>query len=334
MALFAVLMCVNFASCSNENDTPSTEEQEFYTVKLGWDGEILDITEEPLSRTATADLYGIQIYSTPNKDLAEGETPIWTAYAYGLFEDPSNISANLLKGYKYKFVATMVKDGKNKLGAYSSPFMLVGNATTIPGTDFNYASHPYFNGLGNGYTFTTNGQYYHFNSDRYYGELVDYDPATSQIATIPMKRTAFGASFVAINTVSKTGKLEIMMQSAPKMEIEFVAGEIDEFWAKDIFTFYDVAAAYATDGYTETIPVTFNWHRDDGGTIPLGTHNITYKRNRNTIVTIKIKNAGTDEAVGFSIAGTEQVEIDDMEQDGNTTIEDGEIVTTPVTPTN
>ena len=54
----------------------------------------------------------------------------------------------------------------------------------------------------------------------------------------------------------------------------------------------------------------------------------------NKPVTIKIKNAGTDEAVGFSIAGTEQVEIDDMEQDGNTTIEDGEIVTPSVTPTN
>ena len=43
MALFAVLMCVNFTSCSNDQNTPTTEEQEFYTVQIGMGGE-LDIT--------------------------------------------------------------------------------------------------------------------------------------------------------------------------------------------------------------------------------------------------------------------------------------------------
>ena len=170
------------------------------------------------------------------------------------------------------------------------------------------------------------------NTDRYYGELVDFVPSEGTTASIPMKRVSFGASFMAVNSFAKTGTLEIKMTDAPKMEIDFTAGELDQFWVKDIFTFSDVAAAYADNAYTETIATTINWIREDGGTVPLGTHDITFKRNRNTIVTVLIKKGGSDSELGFEIDDDEMVDIEDMEEDedNNTTIEDGEIVDTEV----
>lgn len=324
MALFAILMCLDFTSCSNENETLVNDE-EVYIVKLGWGGEILDITDEPLSRATTNNLYGVQVYSTPDKELAEGEEKVWTPYAYGLFDDPVGISVNLFKGYKYKFVATMLVDGKNKLysenNIYFNPFVVTSKGGGTLSNKFNYTALGQMALLDEGKTHLPGFNGKHPNIDRYYGELIDFVPNSNNSASIPMKRASFGATFIAQNTISKDGKLEIQLKDAPKMEIEFTEGESNEFKAQDIFTFDDVDGAYAKDDYTETIPVTFNWHRADGATIPLGTHDITYKRNRNTIVTILIKIGGSESELGFSIDASEQTDINNMTEDGNKTIE-------------
>ena len=99
-AILALLACVCFVSCENNSGEIPTE-PETYTVKLGWAGEILDVSYEPLStRVTTDDLYGIQVYSNDDSE--------WIPYAYGLFDDPNNITVTLQKDCKYKFVATMV----------------------------------------------------------------------------------------------------------------------------------------------------------------------------------------------------------------------------------
>ena len=177
-AITALIACVGMTSCSSENDLPGNEaEQEFYTVRLGWGGE-LDVTYEPLTRAdATDDLYGIQVYSTPDIELEDGEEITWTPYAYGLF-DNTDISINLLKGYKYKFVATMIVDGKNKIwsldsGDYNVPFFVQG---TIEGfcpisNTFDYQSSKYFSSLTGEVYLRSNGAvdlYSHPNIERYY----------------------------------------------------------------------------------------------------------------------------------------------------------------------
>ena len=336
MAFIAIIACISMAACSNKIDVPvADDEQDIYTVKIGWSGEILDIKDEPLSRATTNDLYGIQVYSTPDKELEEGEEVEWTKYAYGLFDDPDAISVNLLKGYKYKFVATMVVDGKNKIysssNKFSVPFATTGDVSgnTLLSNDFNYSSSSFFYSFNSGLADAKENEDYkqrmHPNVDRYYGKLEGFIPTANSNISIPMKRVSFGATFVAINSVGKNGTLEIQIEKAPKMEIAFTE-ESDEFSVKDIFTFEDVAAAYAKDDYTETIPVTINWHRADGTTVPLGAHDITYKRNRNTIVTVKITNAGADSDLGFSIDESEQTDIEDMEKGDDVTIENGEVV--------
>lgn len=321
------------AACSKDEVAGIEPEpdSDFYTVKIGWEGEIIDVTYEPLdTRATTDDLYGIQVYSTPNDDAT---TPTWTPYAYGLFDDPDNISINLLKGYKYKFVATMVRDGKNKLSSFNNsyhmPFRNYDNERVTLNNSFDYQSSIFFDRLeyGSSTLLRYDNSFSHPNTDRFYGELVNYTPGDKNAtAKINMKRTAFGAKFIAKGAKAKEGTLHVQMTNAPAMELALTTNENK---ISDIFTFSNVAAAWADNKYTETIDVTINWERPDGTTLPLGTHAITYKRNATTVVNVKIENDGADGGLGFEIDESETGEpIADGEND--VTIEDGEVVDTDV----
>ena len=73
------------------------------TVSLNLGGEIL-VADEPMTRGVDdPDIYGIQVYK-------DGEP-----FAHGVFDNVDNVKINLLAGSKYKFVASMVKDGKSKI---------------------------------------------------------------------------------------------------------------------------------------------------------------------------------------------------------------------------
>ena len=322
-AILALLVCVGFVACEN-NSGEVPEEPETYTVKLGWAGEILDISYEPLStRTATDDLYGIQVYSAPDDDAAR---PTWTKFAYGVFDDPNNISINLLKGYKYKFVATMIKDGKIKtLGVKNSPFYIdIGVHSEL--NKFTFSSEYGLKMLGDGATYLINPYdlYHRPNVVRFYGELVDYVPSEGANAKIDMKRTVFGAKFIAGGELAVDGKLEILIAEAPKMELTLTEGD-DEI--SDIFTFDDVRGAWAKDDYSENVNVTLNWVRADGVVSPLGTHKVTFKRNTTTIVEVNIDNVNSDEALSLNISDSESGDL----VDGDTiVINDGELVETEI----
>lgn len=128
--VFAAMAFIACAACQEKNITPDVpaQDQEVYTVQLGFGGE-WDITYEPLTRgNDNNDLYGIQLYSAPIDENSTSTT--WTPFAYGLYDGVSNVSISLLKGFKYKFEASMFVDGKNKLrlysDGYSSPFFKYG----------------------------------------------------------------------------------------------------------------------------------------------------------------------------------------------------------------
>ena len=334
-AIMAVAMCCGLSSCKKDalNDNQPFDDAEFYTVSLGMDGEILEVTDEPLLRgSGEKDLYGIQVYSTPNKDLPEGQKTVWSNYAYGLFTTGKDLTINLMKGYRYKFVATMVVDGQEKLfsgsqkTSYLSPFTLsgMGSSWMKIGTQFDYQSAYYLSGLGRGYATSIDGNHYnHPNLERFYGELVDYIPGQhGNKAMIKMKRVAFGAKFHAKGKLATVGTLEAQITEAPKMLLDLT---VSDKTMSDIFTFSNVAAAWADNNFTETIPVTLNMHKPDGSIFPLGTHQITFKRNKMTVVNVTIENE--------SLAGQLGIEIDDVdmtEDDDQTNITDGEVVDTEV----
>lgn len=303
-AIFALLACVGFVACSNKAEEIPAE-PEFYTIQLGMGGEILDIHQEPLSSRASGnDLYGIQVYSK------SGEDSSWTPYAYGLFDDPNSISIKLLSDAKYKFVATMVKDGKSVVqtikGGYCAPFTTRKSDRLAVSTIFYYNSNDYLYDLSNGYTSLISSSYYYRpNTDRYYGELTDYVPdAENAKATIQMKRTVFGAKFIAEGELANSGTLEVQIKDAPKMTLELTESNDVLF---DIFTFKYVADAWAAIGdYTETVNVAINWISPESVTVPLGTHEITFKRNTTTVVTVKIEEQSETAGVGFGFDSSEQ----------------------------
>ena len=327
-----ILCCM--AACSKVTVLDSSENSGIYTVKLGWDGDILEVLEEPMSRANDEnDLYGIQVYSTPNKEDNVGSNVTWTPFAYGLFDQGKDISINLLKGYRYKFVATMVVDGKTKIQtgtkdgktAYYAPFVSDGRYTTI-NNQFDYQSSIYFGGLASGNTFIKNpsGIYSISNTERFYGEYIDYIPGlkNNERVMIKMKTASFQATFHAKGKLAKEGQLEVQITNAPKILIDLTNTEKSH---SDIYTFKNVKAASENNTYTETLDVTINWHKPDGTIFPLGTHEITYKTNKNKVLNITINTDSSPNGIGLEI---EDSEITDDEEE--ITIEDGEIVETEI----
>ena len=320
-AILALLACVGIVAC-NKNSDVVPEEPETYTVNLGWAGEIIDVSYEPLTRAATDDLYGIQVYSTPK---TSSSTTDWTPYAAGLFDDPNNITITLQSGYKYRFVASMVKNGKIRMnggssGHYGFPFFW-----TL-GDNFSYGTEQINQNISTGFTNLRDGNgnnignFQRPNVERFYGELIDYIPDSGNTsAKIDMKRTSFGAKFIAGGKLAVDGKLEVKLEGAPNMELALTAGA-DEI--SDIFTFYDVDAAWANNNYTEDINVSLNWIRPDGTAQPLGTHEITFKRNTTTIVEVNIDKDGNDEGVDLDIPSSET---GSMANGSTVTINDGEM---------
>lgn len=302
-ALCAVLF--GATSCETLNDfitlpeTPETPSAESYTVSLGFGGEI-EVGYEPLRSAENNDLYGIQVYTAPAN--AEGN-PSWTNYAYGLFDDPTNIKIDLLAGYQYKFVASMVKDGKEKINhddsGYSDPFWKNGYGNTPISTSFNYGLLYYHESLELGRTRLANGfnVYYHPNTERYYGVLEGYIPSLNGRATIDMGRTSYGIKFIAQGQSANAGTLEIQMAESPLINLNLA--ESNEYF--DIYTFYYVRDAWLKSDYSEEVSVNINYIREDNTVVPLGGHKITAVRNTTTVVTVNIGYGGAENGLGFNI---------------------------------
>ena len=317
-----------FTACSEvgTNEQPTPTEPEYVTVSLGLNVG-LDYGYEPLTRSeANNDLYGIQVYSTPYPAAEKAE---WTEFAYGLFDTTENLTIKLIRGYEYKFVATMVKDGKDILVShtdgegnicYSDPFYHAvkreGSTTHITDTPLSVSF--IYNNLGM-YLNGKRSKYLH--GEHFYGELEGYIPGDNDSkATIELKRISFGVKYIAKGDYAENGTLEILMESAPQLNLNLAEGnEVSE-----IYSFRDVRKAWLDENYTETVPVTLRIAYSDGTTAPLGTHDITFKRNITTVVNVDLT-VGGESGVGFVVTeGGEMPEGDEI------TIKDGEIVDTEI----
>ena len=333
-ASVAMLLMLSLAtSCDNSSEQPNTPtEPEYVTVSLGLNVE-LDYEYEPLTRAEeNNDLYGIQVkYAVPTSGDYD-----WNPFAYGVFDSTDNLTINLLKGYEYKFIATMIKDAKEKLPSseqwvndeyvgnkYSEPFDFIQSA------NFKYGLEDHENKLQRGATrleirpgALSYVAYDHPNVERYYGELEGYIPGDNGgKAKIQLKRTSFGAKYIANGNNATSGTLEILMNEAPQLNLNLAeSNQISE-----IYTFERVRDAWLDNNYSETIPVVLRFVREDGSVVPFGTHNITFKRNATTVVNINTDSSGESSGVGVEI-----VDGGDMPEGDEITIKDGEIVDTEI----
>ena len=319
-ASIAMLLMLSLATSCEKSEQPTPAEPEYVTVSLGLDVS-LDYDYEPLTRAEeNNDLYGIQVYSTP---VPATENAVWTKYAYGLFDNTDNLTVKLIRGYEYKFVATMVKDGKDKVaegdGKYGDPFGHEISPNTYQSTPLSVSF--IYDQLGMGYL-GSNGFANYRNLERYYGELEGYIPGDNgSKVTIELKRTSFGVKYIAKGDYAENGTLEILMDQAPQLDLNLAeSNQISE-----IYTFYNIRAAWLDDNYSETISVVLRLVREDGTVVPFGTHNITFKRNKTTVV-----NINTDDCGESSGVGVEFIDSGDMPDGDEITIDGGEIVDTEV----
>lgn len=289
-ALCAVLF--GATSCETLNDfitlpeTPETPSAEYYTVSLGFGGEI-EVGYEPLRSAENNDLYAINVYSAPAN--VEG-TPSWTNYACGLFDDPSNIKIDLLVGYQYKIKAKMYTNGINEVIYWNYPF---SNATL---GKFTYGLK-LIDPFDTGYIYINNHYCYRPNVETFYGELEGYTPSYNGKATIDMGRTSYGAKFVAQGQSANVGTLEIQMVESPLINLNLA--ESNEYF--DIYTFYYVRNAWLKSDYSEEVSVNINYIREDETVVPLGSHKVTFVRNTTTVVTVNIGYGGSENGLGFNI---------------------------------
>lgn len=308
--LFSLLVSAILISCGSENEPTllpteplEPNQPKEYIVSLGFSGEITDITEMPLSRAVTNDLYGIQVYFKPTNSNEN-----YKPYAYGLFDDKSNMNIKLLEGYKYKIASTMIVNGKNIIfqdfeEKYSThPFVL----SSIEGTEYTGITNAFVTNLSYYFHYLASGgaglkdykTYYRANTDRYYGEYLDYTPTENGSISVNMKRVVFGAKFVTEGLTE--GKIKIKIEEAPEIYITY--GESTE--VEDIFTFanpsYSHDSKWTQDNYSETIPVSISWEKSDGAVIPLVSQDITFKRNIKTTITVKVKDNSINNGVDIS----------------------------------
>ena len=123
LALPLLAMCIVSCNRVEIDATAGTEDTqqsvgETVNVSFAFKGDIT-IEESPLFKAAgeeteSTDLYGISVYYDKERD-----GNIDDVYGYGLFDNIADMNISLLTGYKYKFVCSLVKDGKNEV-AYNN----------------------------------------------------------------------------------------------------------------------------------------------------------------------------------------------------------------------
>lgn len=298
-----------FASCSKNEISNPNEGNDYYTVQLGWSGDILDIYEEPLTRASGNDLYGIQVYSCPDTE----ESNTYTPYAYGLFDDIENITVKLLAGYKYKFESTMIVDGKDKLAShqngFANPFTTLGGETIwITITNELIFSSSAKMMLSECETYLISGNYDIPNIERFYGVTTDYKPSDNGKVDIDMKRVSFGAKFVAQGKfMQEGGEIKIQIPDAPVAYIIYSA-ENNEHKYEDIYTFKDIVGAYnaAKDNdYVVEMDVNLSWTKANGVIVPFGDYKVKFRRNKKTVINIKVDDKSSENGMGLILETTE-----------------------------
>lgn len=320
LVALTIVSGIFFSACA-EKPEPNTDGQEMITVQLGLGGEV-DVQYEPMTKSFTDCLYGVQI------KYKKDDISLSTEYAYGLFDNLEDMKIDLVKGYTYEFVVTMLDNAKNivdhnnsndeGLMFYSVPFSgLLENKFILSSQEC--------------YWFTMGrteieDEFYNIPNvgGRYVGFLEFTPSENNTVAKIDMLRACFGARFVAEGNLANSGTLCIEMADAPKIELKLsdANNQISEE-----FTFHDLSSiAYRkTTDYSKDISTKITWIRDDESVVSFGAHLITFKRNTTTVVTIKIEDEEPEEtpagiSLGFEFA---EGETGEMVEDGanDTTIE-------------
>lgn len=299
MAMMAVMMCMNFASCSNEDVLASEDPKEpkYVTVGLGCTGEFLEFSESQMGRAATDELYGIEVFALTENGTDSYGNPIYREanYAYGMFTSLDNVKIKLLEEQKYRFYVSIVID-PFKNGSDYWFYKNYNGYFNQHGTEFVYSSSDEL-------SLTYIGYYEQYNYDRYYGKLDVYTPEQNESVEIHTKRVAYGVKFEATGLGDgDTFLVEVKQAGSSLYDIEFGAENYES-----IYTFDDIHYAWRGGWNSSTEEYDLNyysdkhlaiyWKKADGTIVPMGTYKVTFKRNVMTTIRIKAENLDLDNGI-------------------------------------
>lgn len=283
--IISLVLLLVIVSCTKQRDVPSIPESgKLININLAIGGDAVEVA--PLmTKAASDDLTAIQI-----SWRAKGGTT-YKPYAWGIFDDISNLSAQLLDGLEYRIEATTVVDGKNKIArgignaGYRQPFSVSGTlAQGLIMNQFNNSSVNNLTGINQGYSAIIDGSKYTLLSrpftDRYYGLTENYTPVDQKSLTLSMKRVVFGIKFTV--TGLDNGTLEVDFDKSSLITLTTTNAST----YSEIITMQGGNSNWSDDSYSENVKLKIVWIREDGITIDVV--NKEYNFRRKTLSSIKI----------------------------------------------
>jgi hypothetical protein len=321
----ALAACTQEGSLLTVKGEGSTSPVE-YAVSFSLTGEV-DVSQEPLTRggTPTNDIYGINVYYDKEKD---GNTD--DVYGYGLFDNLEDMTVALLSGYRYRFVCSLVKNGKSTLfmgqafsqvyAGYAYPFQTGSTIPTILGNEFVTNSSLIGLATGSahlkGVTPTAGNAYkYAPGVERYYGETADYTPVANGTVSIALKKVVFGAKFVIEGIQGGT-------LTATCGDLWTKTTKVDDPGTETVYSYPNLQDCWKNES-TLPMTVSLSFQGDGGGNKLETTQSVTFKRNTLTVVNIQIP-SGTFSITEEALAPDNYI---DLGINGNGVID------TPVVPT-
>ena len=290
----AVFCCLFIISCEKMSNVAEVE-KELMTVKLSCIGEISDIITTPLRSNVSdsKDLCAIQVHTID----ANGKT---TPYAYGLFDNLSDVSITLVDGVQYRFKALYLKNAKSKIdnieGQYFKPFNRNTASTTSVSNSFNYTHSEFFSNLGYECgNFDMYGSLYdRYNDELYYGRVSNYTPSNNGVVSISLKK-----AFWALKVIADWGKsiiegeLQIGIKGAPSMLLPYSQSTNS---VESYISLFDYSKPLTDDTCSENVNISINY-LVDGTTTPIASQNINFQRNTLTTLVVSI---GADPVSGMT----------------------------------
>lgn len=330
---FAALASVMaLAACEQEiNPVNPDTNPEVYTVKLACAGE-LDITQVPLTRSFTPDtndLYGIQVYYKP----VSGSNS-FKKYAYGLFDDLTDVTIDLIADYQFKFDVDVVDNGKTEVYSdgieiesvnytgYGYPFQAYNNyegttnlSITKVSNEFIYSEDCYFNELGQ--SFQTPGSTNKYKDiegvEAYYGSKTFIPTADGETISIPLKRMVYGLKVIAGDFLTE-GTVKIWSTHSSTGLNKAITLTPENKTAELIFTRYARSSWY---GYEELADAScshslkFKWTKDDGTTLYLNSQSVYFNRLKQTIINLTFYEDTSIEDAKLAVQFEDQVFVEE-----------------------
>lgn len=284
--------------CEKEIPEPNLPGKE-YQVAINLGGELKKITALDADKDPNRDVFGVQVFRGVDTSDVYVE---YERYGYGLFDDETQATLKLPTGYKYRFVASLVKDAKQKiyheifpdaelgdLKAFEMPFALNNLDFGLLKNQFEQNTETWLDYLDFGSSVMRDvetGDYAQSymlpETDRYYGVTTDYVPRENKPAVILMNRAAFKTKFIAQGLTE--GELMIAMQFAP---VKFIKATDASREIEQMNTFRSLEGCEVVDEeFSESTQITFTWFV--GGKPRSKPVKKTFNFERNKMHTIRI----------------------------------------------